>query len=451
MSIQALLSARIQKTAHGLGIRSHFVQGFLGLMLLKGGATFLLFLQQILVARLSGTESYGNYAFVLGWLTLLVLLGPLGFDTAAVRFVSVYTIKKNLAGLKGFFIRGLQIVASASAACALLVILVSRSTLSDSSFELRTTFAWGALYLFVLGAVQFGTAILQGLQRVHLSFIMRSLILPFLSIVGVLLFIAFSSRTSLLSYHVVAIEFIAGGIVSIVLYKVIFKQLPRSLLEHEKEVATGEWLRTAMPIWAHTGFKLGMDKSGIILSGILLGTVSSGLFSVSVQASNLLGFGLFTVSSLAAPRIARLFAEGKSEELQSLIKLSTKVALAFAVVSGLTLLVFGELLLGLFGSEFRAAYIPLCILIFGQVLNSFAGPVGSLLIMTGNERRSAKVGMLAFLVNLLFMPVLIHLFGLLGAALATTFTAALWNGLLIRDVRRVLKLNPTLLKSWSVS
>ena len=64
-----------------------------------GGATaFAIFIasagvtagSQLLIARLIGAETYGVYAYVIAWMTILAYLSALGFDIALLRFVSVY-------------------------------------------------------------------------------------------------------------------------------------------------------------------------------------------------------------------------------------------------------------------------------------------------------------------------------------------------------------------------
>ena len=45
---------------------------------------------QLLIARLVGAETYGTYAYVIAWTTLLAYFSALGFDTALLRFVAAY-------------------------------------------------------------------------------------------------------------------------------------------------------------------------------------------------------------------------------------------------------------------------------------------------------------------------------------------------------------------------
>jgi len=102
-------------------------------------------------------------------------------------------------------------------------------------------------------------------------------------------------------------------------------------------------------------------------------------------------------------------------------------------------------ILRLFGSAFQSAYAPVLVLSAGQVVNAASGSVGFLLGMTGEERAAARITVATGALNLLLNAAMIPLRGLLGAALATTASGVVWNVLLVRRVRVVLGIQPTVL------
>ena len=90
-------------------------------------------------------------------------------------------------------------------------------------------------------------------------------------------------------------------------------------------------------------------------------------------------------------------------------------SLAMAVV----VLLLGELMLTLFGPDFVAGYPLLFLLCIGVVARSAVGPCESLLTMTGNQNVCAFVYALTLALNIALSIVLIPLYGLWGAAIAT--------------------------------
>lgn len=102
----------------------------------------------------------------------------------------------------------------------------------------------------------------------------------------------------------------------------------------------------------------------------------------------------------------------------------------------------GEVILAIaFGSLYETAYIPLIILLVGQLINSGAGSVGLLLNMSGYERETARGMMVAAVLNVVLNLLLIPLWGINGSSLATSVSLIVWNVLLWWAVRKRLGIN----------
>ena len=152
-------------------------------------------------------------------------------------------------------------------------------------------------------------------------------------------------------------------------------------------------------------------------------------------------FGILSVNMVFAPMIAELYAQHRMAELQKLVTLAARGIFAFSLVIGVFLAILGEWLLGLFGPAFTAAYPALLILIVGMLVNSFVGPVGFLMMMTGHHREAALVLAVAALLQIVMNAILIPRYGLIGAATATAATVALWNIVLALRAARKLGIN----------
>jgi O-antigen/teichoic acid export membrane protein len=82
------------------------------------------------------------------------------------------------------------------------------------------------------------------------------------------------------------------------------------------------------------------------------------------------------------------------------------------------LVVAGEPILTLFGTEFGSAYELLMVLLLGQLINIITGPVGHLLTMTGHEQTLRNLLLLMLPLTLVLCLLLIPAYGALGAAWA---------------------------------
>ena len=102
------------------------------------------------------------------------------------------------------------------------------------------------------------------------------------------------------------------------------------------------------------------------------------------------------------------------------------------------ILVFSKQILHFFGAEFIEGSTALIILAIGQLFNSFCGPVGNLLNMTGNHKEFRNVIFISLLINIVLNFVLIKDFGINGAATATTISLIAWNLLGVIIVKKKL-------------
>jgi O-antigen/teichoic acid export membrane protein len=102
------------------------------------------------------------------------------------------------------------------------------------------------------------------------------------------------------------------------------------------------------------------------------------------------------------------------------------------LVSGpflLSLLIFPEVVLGFFGKEYVAASLTLSILSFAQFVNVATGSVGTLLIMTGHQKKFNWMQT----INLFAFLFLVSIGYILGINL-TVFAIALFVGSFLQNV-----------------
>ena len=98
---------------------------------------------------------------------------------------------------------------------------------------------------------------------------------------------------------------------------------------------------------------------------------------------------------------------------------------ARALMTRLSVALLGPFVLSLFGTEFVIAYLPMLVLLVGQLVLVTCGSVGFLLTMTAHEGIAARViGGTAGL-NLMLNALLIPPYGLMGAAVATSIAVSM--------------------------
>jgi O-antigen/teichoic acid export membrane protein len=108
------------------------------------------------------------------------------------------------------------------------------------------------------------------------------------------------------------------------------------------------------------------------------------------------------------------------------------------------LIIFGrDILAGFFGPDFASAELALAVLAVGQLINAATGPAGPILNMTGFERDTTLITLVAAVVAVVLSFALIPTWGVEGAAFAAAGSFASWNLLLSIQVYRRLGLHTT--------
>jgi O-antigen/teichoic acid export membrane protein len=204
------------------------------------------------------------------------------------------------------------------------------------------------------------------------------------------------------------------------------------------------WLAGGLQMLTLTGLSTVSGQVDLLVLGLFQSPHVVGTYAAAVRGAALVPLLLTMAITAFAPSFASLHAAGERAALQQLATRVSRLSLLGGLPVAASLLVIGRWYLGLYGPDFGQAQSALAILSLGQLANIAAGPVISLLTMTGHERE-AIVGMACsaganLMLSLLFIP----RWGMIGAALAATTTLILWNVLLVAMVRQRLRISPTI-------
>jgi O-antigen/teichoic acid export membrane protein len=186
-----------------------------------------------------------------------------------------------------------------------------------------------------------------------------------------------------------------------------------------------EWNRTAASMLLISGVHLVLSQTDTIMVGILVNPTESGYYWSAGRLAGLVVFGLVAASAVVAPAISTCYSRGDTQRLQAIFDEVSKWVLAFAIFVSIALIVGGRLILGLWGESFVGAYSVLVVLVIANLINAWAGPVGFLMTMTGRQNVAAWVMGICAVLNILLNFLLIPLFGMVGASIATATSMSL--------------------------
>lgn len=407
--------------------------------ILGTGTAFAL---QILLARILGITQYGIYVYVLTWINILALLSTLGFENTLVRFIAIYKAERLWPLMRGLMRTATRTVLLTAFISACILALLNWPLQDDPHYVNSATFIVAALLLPFLGLAAIGQAALRGIKDIIRSQVPIQVIYPSVIIAGTFLWLAIYKKID--AHLAMSINVFAAFITTSLIFWWLYKKLPIETRNIAPETNYKQWFQMALPMLLLSGMNVILSQTDIIMIGILSGPDAAGIYGAASRVSSLAAFGLTAVSAILAPVIAELFSTGKRESLQKILTQSARGIFIFtAIISG-ALLMSGSWILNLFGNGFTEGYTPLAILLSGQLVNAIAGPVGFVMTMTGHHQQAAWIIGISAASNILLNIILIPLYGIAGAAIATAITMIAWNIAMLIYVRFQLRLDTTI-------
>ncbi len=437
MTIMSRLKARIDArlTRHG-ELGSKLIKGFLGTGGIRLAHAGIGFATGVLLARFLGPSDYGTYTFVMAMVGFLTIPSELGIPGLAVRELAVANARKDWGTMRGFIIRahqGIAVLSLALMALAALGLLL----FGDRIEPVRRHCMWLALALvplISLGALR--AAMLRGLRKVLLGQLPEQVIRPAVLLVAALVILALGREH--MTPQAMLLAQIAATVVAFCWGLAVFvRNRPEQLGSAPPVFRTSSWIRSTIPFGMSAALLLVNGRTDILALGLFHPDTEVGVYRVAVQMALPVIFAQQAVNAIQAPHIAHLYAAGDMKRLQAMVTQSSRAVLAVAASAAFVVIVFGEPLIRfVFGHEYAAAYTPLVILAVGQTINSATGSVASLLNMTGHERDTTRIILVAAILNVTLNVLLTPKLGMTGAAIATAATLVVWNVVMWFAVRR---------------
>ena len=399
----------------------------------------LIFLSQILLARLMGVKGYGEYSVIITALNFVVVISLFGMDTSVLRFLPSYLQKKDYASAHGFIRFSYRMISVLAVICAIAVFLFLLSHSKKFNIGFSEAIFWTILLLPFLVYVNQATAVLRALQKIKASLLPAYFLFP----VGMALgwWYYYSSHQKLPVDAAMMINLIVTVLVFIFIYRKVGSHVKKQIPDAEPKPERKIWLMVSATVLMTSLLNLLLKQSDILFVSYFLDNTAAGKYSAAAKMATLVALGLSIVDYVYIPKIAALWEQRKLIALQDMIKEASRLILIITIPIAFVLFVAGKWLLGLFGPAFSASYIPLIILVSGQVMNALTGMVGGLLMMTGHQRIFFLFYIISFTIQVILNIILIPIYGIIGAAVGSALAIVSLNLLAYFYVRRKMKIS----------
>jgi O-antigen/teichoic acid export membrane protein len=168
-----------------------------------------------------------------------------------------------------------------------------------------------------------------------------------------------------------------------------------------------------------------MTQADIWFAGTVLSASALARYGAARRLLTTLVIPLQLVNLTVAPKIGELFASGRRQVLEQMLRRSSAVAFAITLAGFLFLAVGGHGLLGLlFGRWYQDGQGVLIVLCLGQLVVAWCGSSGYALVMTGKQSDELSITVKATVLLLLATPLAAMYYGELGIAAAVSLCAA---------------------------
>ncbi|MGF1477456.1 MAG: polysaccharide biosynthesis C-terminal domain-containing protein [Geminicoccaceae bacterium] len=402
------------------------------------------FAAQLILARGLGAVDYGLFAYVVAWVTVLALITRLGFPTSVLRFLPPYRRQQKGAAARGLlrFAQSASLLCSFGAAIlglALIVVIHDRLTAG-----LATVFAIGLAALPVIALLPIHCAALRAFDRVTLALVPDRLVPQAVLVVAVgACLILLPERLDATSAMVFRLLGFCVALAIVILPLIRLARGPGG----ESDVAMDDkplWIAATRSLVVLAALQAVRRHADVLLIGMLLDTTEAGIFRISAYVASLVAFPLGAINTVFAPVISTHYAEKEIDRLQKIVTRTARWSLGSALLIALPLLVAPAWTLGWFGEAFQSGAAVLVILVLAQLVNAAIGSVTFLMTMTGHEREATFVFAASAAASVALTIILVPMFGIIGAAVATAFGLVSWNLALAIFVRRRLGVTPSI-------
>ncbi len=406
--------------------------------LFKGGAIALFFkIASVIIgyvffwylAQLVGAEGVGIFSTCWTILMIGTVLGKLGFDTSIVKFIAESMGKKFTHHIKPIYKNCILIVLTSSTLVAIVLIAtaVPISQLFFKNTDYASLVRIVGISVIPLSLMNYNAESMKGLKKITAFSLFQNGSIYILTLLIIWIFNSHSvdNTTSIYSLLIAIIVLL---IISFWTFQYYLKRIPFHRTAKPKyKFELKSILNITVPMMLTNSLFLIMSWMDILMLSAFKTQSDVGVYNTTLKIAACISITLVAISSIAAPKIAELHGRNDTKGFKRFIKQTSFLNFSVSFPVFLLIIIFPDFLLGLFGQDFIQGSSTLLILAIGQIFGAFSGATIHILNMTGYEKISQNILVTTALVNLILNYILVPRYGMIGAAVATSFSTILWN------------------------
>lgn len=428
-----------------MGLSSFIKAKFSGAFLVKSGIFFITRILGIAIGfylsfwlnTLGGAKFWGSFTLYYITLNIILIFSLIGLDSILVKYVSEFHSKKQQSDLNIIYWKALGIsLAISIMISSALYFLVKYDVLPIGSLNLEKQ----KLYIILAslpGLVLFtiNTAAYRGFQQmISFGFLKNIALLGGLFLGSATIFYLFEIEINIQNILKTYLVSIYSFSILSLLHLLISKQISFDLssLAGRAINLTNE----SMPLMLVASMTLIVAYTDVFMIGYLKDETQVGIYDIAIKYSSISTIFLAAINAYVMPKFAELFGKDDYSGLHKIIRESSMLIFWSSTPLLIIALLFAPFMMNLYGMEYAVGIIALRVLIISQFVSSICGSVGYLLQMTNNQVIFRNIFLGATILNVGFNYLLIPIYGINGAAIASLISTGFWNILSVIVVKR---------------
>lgn len=228
----------------------------------------------------------------------------------------------------------------------------------------------------------------------------------------------------------------------------ILRDLEAAIRAAAPVLRIGAWSRRSAGIFSAVVAEAASLYADVVVIGAVASPAVSAAYFVVARIAGVFPMIAAGLHGYLSSRFANLYYARRRDEAQRLIgRVMSLAALVFGLL-GLTIILFGDRLLGLFGAAYAAEQNTLLALSAGAIFSALMGPGAIVLLATGHEIFYSRFLIASILARALGLALLAPAYGAFGAALAVAVVAAPVSAVVAFFCRRKVGVDPSIIGAW---
>lgn len=393
----------------------------------------------IIIGRYFGATSSGQYFLALTIILVVSQVAQLGFQQGLLKFNPVYRSKKSLLGLK-LFLKNTLVISGIVSVLVTLTLYYFSWFISLEIFnkpELAVVIRYMSSTIVGWTLFRVLVSYLQSCSDMRGIVIYENILLPVLLLLGVLLAFKLDGDIKLYALFT-SIIYILVMLSTIVPVRRSLQKLDS--IDEGFRVSIPELLKYSMPLMAAGLIQQLVLWSDTLMLGFYMESKDLGVYNAGMKVALSTTVLLYVSNTILVPSISKYCANCDWIALKKQYQTVVFYLIMMALPIFILVVYLGDRILTLFGNEFKEAYSVLFILMIGQFVNIATGSAGYILMMSGKEKIEAINIFVTLLLNICMNMYLIPVYGIIGAAIATSASLVIVNIMRVYQNHRIVGL-----------